>query len=143
MRCEELMTSEVELLDVRATVREAARRMRDLNIGFLPVVDDAQQLVGVLTDRDIALRVVAENLRPGVGVDQVMTEEVITCDPEDDVERAEALMRVNQKSRLVCVDETGRVAGVISLVDLAQNEDETRAGEVIADVTARETHVHH
>ena len=143
MRCEELMTSEVELLDVRATVRDAARMMRDLNIGFLPVVDDGQQLVGVLTDRDIAVRVVAENHGPDVAVDQVMTEDVITCDPDDDVERAEALMRVNQKSRLVCVDETGHVAGVISLADLAQYEDETRAGEVIADVTARETTVHH
>ena len=143
MRCEELMTSEVELLDVRATVRDAARMMRDLNIGFLPVVDDAQQLVGVLTDRDIAVRVVAENHGPSVAVDQVMTEDVITCDPEDDVERAEALMAVNQKSRLVCVDETGHVAGVISLADIAQYEDETRAGEVIADVTARETTAHH
>ena len=64
MRCEELMTSEVELLDVRATVRDAARRMRDLNIGFLPIVDDGGQLVGVLTDRDIAVRVVAENHGP-------------------------------------------------------------------------------
>ena len=72
-------------------------------------------------------------------IDQVMTEDVITCDPEDDVERAEALMSVNQLSRLVCVDETGQVAGVISLADIAQYEDETRAGEVIADVTARET----
>ncbi len=143
MRCEELMTSEVELLDVRATVRDAARRMRDLNIGFLPIVDDGGQLVGVLTDRDIAVRVVAENHGPGVAVDQVMTEDVITCDPEDDVERAEALMSVNQLSRLVCVDETGQVAGVISLADIAQYEDETRAGEVIADVTARESVIHH
>ena len=143
MRCEELMTSEVELLDVRATVRDAARKMRDLNIGFLPVVDDGRQLVGVLTDRDVVLRVVAENRGPSVGVDQVMTEDVITCDPEDDVERAEALMSVNQLPRLVCVDETGQVAGVISLSDIAQYEDETRAGEVIADVTARESLVHH
>jgi len=143
MRCEELMTLEVELLDVRATVRDAARRMRDLNIGFLPIVDDGGQLVGVLTDRDIAVRVVADNHGPSVAVDQVMTEDVITCDPDDDVERAEALMSVNQLSRLVCVDETGRVAGVISLSDIAQYEDETRAGEVIADVTARETVIHH
>ena len=117
--------------------------MRDLNIGFLPIVDDGGQLVGVLTDRDIAVRVVAENHGPRVTVEQVMTEDVITCDPEDDVERAEALMGVNQLSRLVCVDETGQVAGVISLSDIAQYEDETRAGEVIADVTARESVIHH
>ena len=142
MLCEELMTSEVEVLDVGTSVREAARRMRDLNLGFLPIVDDAQQLVGVLTDRDIALRVVAEGRSYDLRVDEVMTEDVISCRPDDDVERAEELMRVNQKARLVCLDEGARVAGVISLADIAQYEDETRAGSVIADVTARETDIH-
>jgi CBS domain-containing protein len=142
MLCEELMTSEVEVLEVGTSVREAARRMRDLNLGFLPIVDDAQQLVGVLTDRDIALRVVADDRPPDVPVDEVMTEDVISCRPDDDVERAEELMRVNQKARLVCLDEGGRVAGVISLADIAQYEDETRASSVIADVTARETDIH-
>ncbi len=142
MLVEELMTSEVEVLDVGTSVREAARRMRDLNLGFLPIVDDAQQLVGVLTDRDIALRVVADDRPLDIPVDEVMTEEVISCRPDDEVERAEELMRVNQKARLVCLDEGGRVAGVLSLADIAQYEDETRAGSVIADVTARETDVH-
>jgi CBS domain-containing protein len=143
MRCEELMSSEVEVLAIGTSVREAARRMRDLNLGFMPVVDDAQQLIGVVTDRDIVVRAVAEDRKPRTAVEEVMTEEVITCDPEDDVERAEALMSVNQKSRLVCVDETGQVAGVISLSDIAQYEDETRAGEVMADVTQREAGIHH
>ena len=142
MRCEELMTSEVEALHVGATVREAARKMRQLNIGFLPIVDDSQQLVGVLTDCDIALRLVAENLKTSTAVEQVMTEEVITCSPDDDVERAEALMRVNQKARLVCIDEAGDVVGVISMSDLAQYDEEGRAGDVMADVTEREAHVH-
>jgi len=136
------MTSEVEVLGIGTSVREAARKMRDLNLGFMPIVDDAQQLVGVLTDRDIVVRAVAEDRKARTAVEEVMTEEVITCDPEDDVERAEALMSVNQKSRLVCVDETGQVVGVISLSDIAQYEDETRAGEVMANVTQREADVH-
>jgi CBS domain-containing protein len=142
MLCEELMTSEVEVLDVGTSVREAARRMRDLNLGFFPIIDDAQQLVGVLTDRDIALRVLADDRNPEIRVEEVMTEDVISCRPDDDVQRAEELMRVNQKARLVCVDEAGRVAGVISLADIAQYEDAARAGGVMADVTARETDVH-
>ncbi len=142
MRCEELMTSEVEVLHVGATVRQAARKMRDLNLGFLPIVDDAHQLVGVLTDRDIALRLVAENGKTSTAVEQVMTEEVITCSPEDDIERVEALMRVNQKARLVCIDDAGDVVGVISMSDLAQYDEEGRAGDVIADITEREAHVH-
>ena len=143
MRCEELMTSEVEVLAIGTSVREAARKMRDLNLGFMPVIDDAQQLIGVVTDRDIVVRAVAEDRKPRTAVEEVMTEEVITCDPEDDVERAEALMSVNQKSRLVCVDDTGQVVGIISLSDIAQYEDETRAGEVMADVTQREAGLHH
>jgi CBS domain-containing protein len=142
MRCEDIMTSEVEVLRHSQTAREAAQLMRDLNIGFLPICDDAKQLVGVLTDRDIALRVVAEDRPSSVAVAEVMTEEVITCSPEDDAERAEQLMRTNQKARLVCVDDTGRVVGVISLADLAQYETERRAGQVVADVTGREAAIH-
>jgi CBS domain-containing protein len=142
MRCEELMTSEVEIAGIGQTVAEAARRMRDLNIGFLPVCDDAQQLIGVLTDRDIALRVVAEEQPYDVAVEEVMTEEVITCRPEEEIERAEELMRTNQKARLVCVDDTGHVAGVISLTDIAQYEEESRAAAVVADVTEREAEIH-
>jgi CBS domain-containing protein len=141
MRCEEVMTSEVEMLRSRQTVREAARRMRDGNVGFLPICDDADQLVGVLTDRDISVRVVAEDRPTDTAVEEVMTEEVITCQPDDDIARAEELMRANQKARLVCVDEDGRVAGVISVTDIAQYEDKCRAGEVIADVTDREAEV--
>jgi CBS domain-containing protein len=138
MRCEELMTSEVEVLRTRDTAREAARRMRELDIGFLPICDDGQELVGVLTDRDIALRVVAEGRSFTVPVEEVMTTDVITCRADEEVERAEQLMRGNQKARIVCLDDAGHVAGVISLSDLAQYEDERRAGEVIADVTQRE-----
>jgi CBS domain-containing protein len=141
MRCDEVMTSEVEILRTRDTVREAARRMRDLDIGFLPICDDAQDLAGVLTDRDIALRVVAEGLSHDVAVVEVMTEDVITCRADEEVERAETLMRTNQKARIVCLDDAGRVAGVISLADLAQYEDERRAANVVADVTEREAQV--
>jgi CBS domain-containing protein len=142
MRCEEVMTSEVEVLRSRQTVREAAQRMRDLNIGFLPICDDAEEPRGVLTDRDIAVRVVAEGRGQDTAVEEVMSEPVITCRADEDVKRAEELMRTNQKFRLVCIDDAGRVAGVISLTDIAQYEDERRAGEVMADVTEREAEVH-
>jgi CBS domain-containing protein len=142
MRCEDLMTSEVEIARAGEAVGEAARRMRDLNIGFLPICDDAEQLVGVITDRDIAMRVVAEDRQSNVAVEDVMTEDVVTCRPDDESEQAEELMRVNQIARLVCVDEGGKIAGVISLADIAQYESELRAGELVADVTEREAEVH-
>jgi CBS domain-containing protein len=138
MRCEELMTTEVRVLGPARAVRDAARVMRDFNIGFVPICDDSQSLVGVLTDRDVTVRVVAEDRPVDTAVEEVMTEEVVTCRPEDDLARAEELMRVNQKARLVCVDEAGRVAGVISYADIAQYEDERRAGELLGDITERE-----
>jgi CBS domain-containing protein len=142
MECSEIMTSEVEMVRNSDTVLEAARRMRDLDLGFLPVVDDHEQLVGVLTDRDIVLRAVAEGRAGDVAVEEVMTEEVVTCRENDDLERAEQIMRDNQKSRLVCLDEAGHVAGILSMTDILQYEDEGRAGAVAADVTEREAEVH-
>src|SRR5438105_2118343 len=127
MRCEEVMTSEVEILKTRQSVAEAARRMRDLDVGFLPICDDAEELVGVLTDRDIAVRVVAEGWPSDLAVEEVMTTDVLCCSPDEELERAEELMRTNQKTRLVCIDDAGHVAGIISLADIAQYEDEGRA----------------
>lgn len=138
MRCEELMTTDVDVLELRDTARDAAARMRDDEVGFLPVIDDAEQVVGVLTDRDLVVRVLAESLPLSTRVEDIMTVDVISCRPDDALERAEALMRANQKSRLAVIDETGRLAGVLSISDIAQYEDARRAGEVVGDITARE-----
>jgi CBS domain-containing protein len=142
MRVEELMTEKPEMLRLRDTAADAAARMRDGNIGFMPVVDDAEQVVGVLTDRDLTVRVLAEARPAQTPVEDVMTEEVISCRPDDDLDRAEELMRTNQKARLVVIDESGRAAGVISLADIARYEDSCRAGDVLGDITEREGHPH-
>jgi CBS domain-containing protein len=142
MQCDELMTTQVEILQTSQTVAEAARRMRDLNIGFLPICDEDEQVVGVLTDRDIAVRVVAEERPHDLTVEEVMTEGVITCRPDDDIEEAEELMRVHQKARLVCVDDAGHVVGVISLTDIAEHDDECRAGQVLTEVSSRGVQAH-
>jgi len=141
MRCDELMTAGVEVLQLRDTTRHAARKMRDANVGFMPVLDDSEEVVGVLTDRDVVVRVVAEGLPLETRVEDVMTGEVISCAPGDDLERVEDIMRANQKARLVVIDESGRLAGVISIADIAQYEDARRAGDVIGDITEREVHV--
>jgi CBS domain-containing protein len=104
----------------------------------MPVIDDADQVVGVLTDRDLTVRVLAEALSPQTPVEDVMTVDVISCRPDDDLTWAEELMRANQKARLVVIDEGGRAAGVISVADIAQYEDACRAGEVVGDITERE-----
>ena len=141
MRCDELMTTNPEVLRLYDDAHDAAIKMRDAKVGFLPVLDDAEQVVGVLTDRDLAVRVMAESLPVETGVEDLMTIDVIACAPEDDLERAEALMRANQKSRLPVVDEDGHLAGVISIADIVQYEDASRAGDVAGDATAGEVRI--
>ena len=136
MRCDEVMTREVEVLSFTESVVDAARKMRELDVGFLPVVASDGAALGTLTDRDIALRVVAEERSPETRVEEVMTGKVVTCRPQDDLRRAEELMRANQVSRVVVVEDDGRIAGVISLADIALTEREGRTGEVLADVKA-------
>jgi len=142
MRCEEVMTREVECLKSTDTVADAARRMSELDVGFLPVCRLDGAPVGTLTDRDIVLRAVALQRSYTTAVDEVMTPDVVACRPDDDVTRAEQLMRINQISRILCVDDDGRIAGVISLADISQYEIEGEAGKLLADLKGSEAHLH-
>jgi CBS domain-containing protein len=139
MRCDELMTRDVVTLRPTDRVDAAARRMRDENVGFAPICDDDGRPVGALTDRDIALRICAEDRRAGrTHVEEIMTRELLTCGADDEVERAEALLAARRKSRIVVLDGEGRLAGVVSLADLAARDDAQRALDTIRRVGARE-----
>src|SRR5690349_9396327 len=142
MRCEEVMTREVECLKTTDTVSEAARRMSELDVGFLPVCRPDGAPVGTLTDRDIVLRVVVHHRAYTTQVDQVMTPEVVSCRPDDDVTRAEQLMRTNQVSRILCINDDGQIGGVISLADISQYEVETESGKLLAELKGSEAHIH-
>jgi CBS domain-containing protein len=113
--------------------------MRDANVGFLPVCNDAGQVVGVMTDRDIAVRVDAEGRSASTcPVGDVMTRETICCRATDDLGRAEDLMAEHKKSRVLVTDEDGVLEGVVSLSDVAQFEGPRRAAATIRTVTSRE-----
>jgi len=139
MRCEELMKKDVRFVSPRDTVEDAAIRMKDHDVGFLPVCDQSRKVLGTLTDRDIAMRVVAGKKPSSTFVEEVMTDEVIACRPEDDVQDAQLVMAENHKSRIICCDPDGRLLGVISLSDIAQHAGDT-ASETLRDVSAREFH---
>lgn len=136
--CKEIMKQEVECLSQEDAVEVAARKMRDKNVGFLPVCDGAKKVIGTLTDRDIVLRVVADGEPATTGVGDVMTREIVACRPEDDIRRAEQLMGQHRKSRILCTHEDGRLAGVISLSDIAQREDDRNTARTVRRVTERE-----
>jgi CBS domain-containing protein len=142
MRCEEAMTREVECLNSNDSVVEAARRMKEADVGFLPICRTDGTAVGTVTDRDLCLRVLADQQPYTTEVQDVMTPNVISCRPDEDVSRAEQLMRANQVSRILCVDDDGQIAGVISLADISQNEGESEAGKLLADLKQSEASVH-
>jgi CBS domain-containing protein len=140
--CQTLMKSEVECFRTLDSVQEIARRMRDVNVGFVPICDADGRPLGTLTDRDIAIRVCAEGrAAAGVRAGEVMTRETVTCRESDDVERAEKLMAEHHKSRVMVVNDEGRLVGVISLSDVAE-QDERRAVETLRRVAEREARAH-
>jgi CBS domain-containing protein len=120
MLCEELMKTDVECVSPVDTIEDAARLMRDANVGFLPVCDESRRVLGTVTDRDIAIRAVADGLGGSTPIEEVMTDEVVACSPKEDIEGALQLMGEHRKSRIICLDGDGRLAGIISLSDIAQ-----------------------
>ena len=132
MQIGELMTKNLERVDAKAPVREAAEKMRSCGIGALPV-EERGQLVGMLTDRDITVRATALGKDPNTTlVRDVMTHALVTCDADAPLTEAERLMEEKAVRRLVVLDAFKRPVGLISLEDLATVPGEARrTGEVL------------
>ncbi len=138
MLCEEVMKREFECVSPHNTVEDAAAKMRDLNIGFLPVCDPFGKVLGALTDRDLAIRIIAEGRLATSLVEDVMTREAVACSPKDSLEVAEELMARHRKSRIMCVDAGGALVGIISLSDVAAHDEGARAMSTLREVASRE-----
>jgi CBS domain-containing protein len=118
-KIKDFMTTPVVTVSARATLAEAARLMRDNDVGFLPVVD-GDDLKGVVTDRDLVVRGLADGNDKTIG--EIVSGGVIFLRPEDDEKEAEKLMSANNVRRLPVVDN-GRLAGMVSVGDLAGSND--------------------
>ncbi|MEW5854870.1 MAG: CBS domain-containing protein [Myxococcota bacterium] len=140
MKCRDVMKKTVQTCGADETVSMVAKRMRDHNIGFMPVGDGSGRLIGTVTDRDLAIRVLADSANPDTAVRNVMSQGVISCSPDDPLRTAEELMAKHQKSRIVCTDADGKPQGVISLSDIAEVERAGKAAGVMKAVSAREAH---
>jgi CBS domain-containing protein len=138
------MNREFERVSGTATVLEAARLMRDRSVGILVVLGPLpDHPTGVVTDRDLAIRVCAEGLDPNrTLVDQVATVGLVSSSEQEDLEDAEARMGEAQKSRLVITDTTGQIVGVLSLTDILRGDRAGRAVKTANAVLARETTPH-
>jgi CBS domain-containing protein len=121
MQVQEIMTRNVDLTSPNTTVRDVARTMRADNIGALPVGEN-DRLVGMVTDRDIVVRAVAEERAPGnTSVREVMSERVYYCFEDDDVEQAARIMAEHQVRRLPVLNRNKRLVGVVALADLGRS----------------------
>jgi CBS domain-containing protein len=136
MQISEVMTRSVKCTSPDATLQEAAAKMKALDIGPLPVCDH-DEVVGIITDRDITVRATAEGEPPtAVHVGDVMTLEVVTCYEDQDVTEAARLMRDNQVRRLVVLDHDKHLVGIVSLGDLAvETGDEQLVGHTLEGVS--------
>jgi CBS domain-containing protein len=120
-------------------VEAAAERMRNRNLGFLPVCDDDGAAIGTVTDRDLAVRVLGEHRSAErTLVQEVMSPDLVYCSPDDELSLAEELMMRHKKSRIVCADEHRRPVGVISLSDIARVEDRMKVSEILDAIATRE-----
>jgi CBS domain-containing protein len=138
MKVKEISTKNPECIGPNASLTEAAKKMRILDVGMLPVCEN-DKLIGTVTDRDITVRAVAEGLDPKVcKVRQMMTPEVIYCFENRSVEEAAQLMEEKQIRRLPVLDAEKHLVGIVSLGDLAARAHERKlAGEVLEHVAQR------
>jgi CBS domain-containing protein len=128
MQVQEIMRPNVHMADPNMTIREAARRMRSNNIGALPVGEN-DRLIGMVTDRDIVVRAIAEDRSPGdTTVREVMSEGVCYCFEDDNVARAAEVMAKYQVRRLPVVDRSKRLVGFVALADIGRSEDRAAQG---------------
>ncbi|HEX7084327.1 MAG TPA: CBS domain-containing protein [Gaiellaceae bacterium] len=131
----EVMTENPRSVAPDDTVVEAARVMRDEDAGVVPITD-RDRLVGVVTDRDIAIRVVADGQDPrDTRVTEVASRQLVTIDPEQDLDEALRLMSRHQVRRLPVVEEDGRLVGIVAQADVARHADAARTGETVEDIS--------
>ena len=139
MRCSEIMKRNVKLLTEGDSVKKAALMMRNDGVGFLPVCNDDGRVTGVVTDRDIVTRAVADEKAPtSTAVSSIMTRDVVTCSPDDTLAFAEMRMRNKGKNRIVCVDAAGKPVGVISGSDVRVRNGGGRLSRALRALTSRD-----
>jgi CBS domain-containing protein len=135
MKVKEVMTRGVEVIHPEATVKEAAEKMKKLDVGPLPVCDN-DRLLGMLTDRDVTLRATAEGRDPAqLKVSDVMTPGVEYCFEDDDVREAAKHMETKQIRRLPVLNRDKRLVGIVSLGDMAVDGDEKLAGKALKGIS--------
>lgn len=137
LRCSEIMTRDVRTATRDTALRDVAALMLDGDMGAVPILDGSR-LVGIVTDRDIVVRAVAEGRDASIPVSEVMTTEIHSVGPDDFVFEAIRLMGDKQVRRIpVVVAATGELAGIISMADIAlETEDQREVAETLEEISS-------
>ena len=131
----DLMTKNPSTIEPDKSVADAAKLMRDEDAGIVPIVE-GQKLAGTITDRDIAIRVVAESKDPQSStVRDVMTSRLVTVDPDQDLDEALRLMAEHQVRRLPVVEEDGKLIGIVAQADIAKHTSDETTGRVVEQIS--------
>jgi len=134
MQVQDIMTRDVSIVSPDDTLERAAHRMAELDVGVLPVADN-DRLVGMITDRDIAIRGIAEGKGPSAKVGEVMTPDVKYCFADQQIDEIAENMADIQLRRLPVVDRDKRLVGILSLCDIATSDELDQATEALCGIS--------
>jgi CBS domain-containing protein len=128
------MTNDPRSVEASTPIVEAARLMKQEDVGVIPIVE-GDRLQGVITDRDIVIRIVAEGKdAQSATVGEAASQNVVTIDPQQELDEALRLMAQHQVRRLPVVEEDGKLVGILATADVAQHADEERVGETVEQI---------
>lgn len=133
MKVAEIMTPKVHLIEPEQTVEQAAKKMAEIDAGALPVAEN-DRLVGMITDRDIAVRCVAKGKGCNTKVREVMTSEIKYCFADDEVEKIAENMAGQRLRRLPVLNHDKRLVGLVSIGDVARGEEPELAGDALRGI---------
>lgn len=136
MTVKDIMTSQFELIEATCSLNEAAQKMEALNVGVLPICEGTK-LIGVITDRDIVVRGLAQQRDPSsTQVKEIISSHLICCSQDDSIEEAVRLMEESQVRRLIVCDQEGTSTGIVSLGDIATKaRQEELAGAALESIS--------
>jgi CBS domain-containing protein len=130
----EAMTPNPTTVEPGTTAAEAARTMKTEDVGSLPIVE-GDRLIGVVTDRDLAIRILAEGKGAETTVGEIASKDVVTIDPQQSLEEAGRLMAEHQIRRLPVTEEDGKLVGILAQADVAQSGHDALTGEVVEKIS--------
>jgi|SRR5215210_1109266 len=131
---QDVMTSNPTTIQPTTSAQDAARTMKSEDVGSLPIVEN-DRLTGVVTDRDLALRVLGEGRGGETPVAEIASKDVVTVDPQQSLEEAARLMAEHQVRRLPVCEEDGRLVGILAQADIAQSGHDVLTGETVEQIS--------